>query len=99
MRVCKILFVSDSNFLTDANVIVIVSDMDKAIQFYTKILGLKLISRSTTGFDFAVVQAPGLTIGLNPPQCGLQPGKCESLSIEFKVDDLENSMEELKLKE
>jgi catechol 2,3-dioxygenase-like lactoylglutathione lyase family enzyme len=51
--------------ITDANVTVIVSDMDKAIKFYTEILGLKLISRSTTGFDFAVIQAPGLTIGLN----------------------------------
>jgi predicted enzyme related to lactoylglutathione lyase len=73
--------------------------MDKAVKFYTEILGLKLVSRSDiSGNDFAVIEAPGLTIGLNPPQRGRQPGQCDSLSIGFEVDNLENAMTELKNK-
>jgi catechol 2,3-dioxygenase-like lactoylglutathione lyase family enzyme len=85
--------------IQNANVTVIVSNMDKSIKFYTEILGLKLISRSDiSGNDYAVIQAPGLTIGLNPIQRGIQPGKCESLSIGFEIDNLENAMTELKTK-
>jgi catechol 2,3-dioxygenase-like lactoylglutathione lyase family enzyme len=85
--------------IQNANVTVIVSDMDKAVKFYTEILGLRLISRSNiSGNDYAVIQAPGLTIGLNPIQRGIQPGKCESLSIGFEVDDLDNAIKELKTK-
>jgi catechol 2,3-dioxygenase-like lactoylglutathione lyase family enzyme len=85
--------------IINANVTVIVSDMDKAVKFYTEILGLKLISRSdVSGNDYAVLQAPGLTIGLNPPQHGRLPGKCESLSMGFEVDNLENAITELKTK-
>ena len=73
--------------------------MDKAIRFYTEILGLKLISRSDiSGNDYAVIQAPGVTIGLNPIQRNLQPGKCESLSIGFEVEDIESAITELKSK-
>jgi catechol 2,3-dioxygenase-like lactoylglutathione lyase family enzyme len=85
--------------IQNANVTVIVSDMDKAVKFYTEILGLRLISRSNiSGNDYAVIQAPGLTIGLNPIQRGIQPGKCESLSIGFEVDDLDNAIKELETK-
>ena len=36
------------------------TDMDKAVKFYTEILGLKLISRSdVSSNDYAVLQAPG----------------------------------------
>jgi catechol 2,3-dioxygenase-like lactoylglutathione lyase family enzyme len=71
----------------NANVTAIISDMEKAIKFYTEILGFEFILLSPTGFDYAVVQAPGITIALNPIQHGLHPGKCESLSIGFEVED------------
>jgi catechol 2,3-dioxygenase-like lactoylglutathione lyase family enzyme len=81
--------------IKNSNVTVIVSDMEKAIKFYTEALGLELVLRSQTGFDFAVVKAPGITIGLNPIQHGLHPGSCESLSIGFEVENLDNTMSEL----
>ncbi len=42
-----------------------VSDMDRAVTFYTEVLGLRLISRH--GDDWASVDAgKGLTLGLHP---------------------------------
>ena len=50
--------------ITKLNVTVMVSDMDRAIAFYTKILGLKLVQRF--GNHWADIQAPGIAIGLHP---------------------------------
>ena len=74
------------------------TSVDKSVEFYTKVLGLKLALRIPGKFEFAVIEAPGTTIGLNPIQRNLQPGRCESLSIGFGVESLEKSMEELKSK-
>ena len=79
----------------DANVTVMVSDLDKAVKFYTEVLSLKLIFLAKD--NWATVSAPGLTIGLHPAsEHGPKPGNSESLSIGLGIDDLEKSMEELK---
>jgi catechol 2,3-dioxygenase-like lactoylglutathione lyase family enzyme len=49
--------------ITDANVTLMVGNMDKAIHFYQSI-GLKLKDR--WGDHYAMVTAPGITIGLHP---------------------------------
>src|SRR4051794_30251612 len=64
----------------ESNVTVMVSDIERAVQFYTEALGLPLKTRA--GDEWAEVQAPGLTIALHPAsQYGPQPGQAGSLSI------------------
>lgn len=83
--------------IKEANVTVIVSDLTRSVRFYTAILGLKL--KNLVKNEWAEVEASGLTIGLHPAEeHGPQPGKSESLSIGFVVDNLEQSMVELKSK-
>jgi|HubBroStandDraft_4_1064222.scaffolds.fasta_scaffold00006_2 catechol 2,3-dioxygenase-like lactoylglutathione lyase family enzyme len=72
-------------------VTIIVSDMQRSIDFYTKELGLPLKTRY--GDEFAVVEAPGVTIGLHPAkEGGAKPG---SLSIGLGVDDVAASRQQL----
>ncbi len=79
------------------NVTVMVSDLGKAVDFYTKILGLKLELHVKS--NWATISAPGLTIGLHPAsEHGPQPGKSESLSIGLEVKDLSSAMAALKEK-
>jgi catechol 2,3-dioxygenase-like lactoylglutathione lyase family enzyme len=80
--------------IKEANVTVIISDMDKAVRFYRDTLGLNLDFRRNN--QYAVFKTQGLTIGLNPMQRGLEPGRCESLSIGFLVDNLDSVINELK---
>lgn len=64
---------------------IIVSDMQRSLDFYTGRLGLTLKTRY--GDEFAVVEAPGVKIGLHPAkEGGAKPG---SLSIGLGVDDVE----------
>jgi catechol 2,3-dioxygenase-like lactoylglutathione lyase family enzyme len=44
--------------IKEANVTVMVSDLNRAIKFYTETLGLKLVSQYQT--HWAEIQAPGL---------------------------------------
>jgi catechol 2,3-dioxygenase-like lactoylglutathione lyase family enzyme len=68
-----------------------VSDINRAIKFYTETLGLKLVNQYQT--HWAEIQAPGLTIGLHPAMDhGPRPGNSESLAIGFAVDHLDNDM-------
>ncbi|MBV9718248.1 MAG: VOC family protein [Candidatus Eremiobacteraeota bacterium] len=72
-------------------VTVIVADMQRSIDFYTKKLGLPLKTRY--GDHFAIVEAPGVTIGLHPAKDGgAAPG---TLSIGLGVSDVAASREEL----
>lgn len=83
--------------IKQANVTVMVNNMEKAVRFYTDFLGLKLKTRF--GDQFAQVEAPGTIIALHPSnKDGPQPGKSESLSIGFAVDNLDTAMSELKEK-
>lgn len=83
--------------LKAGNVTVLVSDLDRAINFYTQTLGLKLGNRYEN--ESTEIIAPGLTIGLHPAmEHGPQPGRSESLSIGFTVDSLTEEMSNLKSK-
>ena len=83
--------------ISQANVTVMVADMNRAIKFYTETLGLKL--KAHYGDQFAQVEAPGVIIALHPAsKGGPRPGNSESLSIGFAVDNLEKAMGELKAK-
>lgn len=77
--------------IKEANVTVIVSDLNRAIKFYTETLGLKLVNQIQN--QWAEIQSPGLTIGLHPAgPHGPKPGNSESLAIGFTVDNLDNDV-------
>ena len=80
--------------IKEANVTIMVSDMNKAVDFYTKTLGLKLKARY--GSEFAQVEAPGTTIALHPSKSKMHGS--ESMSVGFSVDSLDKAMAELKSK-
>jgi catechol 2,3-dioxygenase-like lactoylglutathione lyase family enzyme len=83
--------------IKEANMTLMVSNIERSIRFYTEVLGLKLKARY--GDQFAQIEAPGSIIALHPSsEKGPQPGKSESLSIGFAVDRLELAVEELKSK-
>ena len=72
--------------ITEANVTVMVQNMDDAIKFYEQI-GLTLKQRWYN--NYAMVTAPGITIGLHPGrESEIGSG---SLSIGFMVDDIEEA--------
>lgn len=75
----------------DANVTLIVSDMDRAIKFYTETLGLRLLANY--GGHFAEVQAPGVKIGLHPGKPAKEASR--GMSLGFRVDDYEATAKEL----
>jgi len=80
--------------IKEANVTILVRDMDTAVRFYTDTLGLRL--KAHYGSHFAQVEAPGTIIALHPvSEKRPQPGKTDSMSIGFSVPNLDESMAEL----
>jgi catechol 2,3-dioxygenase-like lactoylglutathione lyase family enzyme len=79
--------VASDNFVMfkTSNVTLLVSDMNRAIKFYTETLGLKLLSNY--GGEFAVLESNGLRIGLHP---GKKPGEklSRDMSLGFQVEDM-----------
>ncbi len=75
--------------IKEANITLIVADLDRAIRFYTEVLGLTL--KYQVPNMWAEVQAPGLTIGLHPGQTTPRAGE-SGMSIGFTVDKLEPAM-------
>jgi predicted enzyme related to lactoylglutathione lyase len=75
---------------------VFVSDMDRAIRFFTEILGLTLEQRF--GNDWASVKAPnGLSIGLHPASEKSPAGRKGSITIGFNLDEpIEKAVDRLK---
>jgi len=66
------------------NVTVYVSDMDRAVKFYSETLGLKLAYRF--GNHFASVEAGrGLTIGLHPASAQMPAGRKGSMAIGLEL--------------
>jgi catechol 2,3-dioxygenase-like lactoylglutathione lyase family enzyme len=87
----------EKRMIKEANVTLMVRDIERAVRFYTDVLGLKLKARY--GDQFAQVEAPGTIIALHPAsEKGPQPGKSESISIGFAVDKLDVAVNELKSK-
>jgi catechol 2,3-dioxygenase-like lactoylglutathione lyase family enzyme len=68
-----------------------VADMQRSIEFYTVRLGLKVKSRY--GDEFAVIEGPGIMIGLHPATAVAPAG---AVSIGFSVDDVEEGREQLR---
>jgi catechol 2,3-dioxygenase-like lactoylglutathione lyase family enzyme len=73
--------------ITTSNVTVMVKDLDRSIEFYTKVLGLSLVNR--WGNHYAQVSAPGITIGLHPnvEEFTNRAG----MSIGFGIEDIESA--------
>jgi predicted enzyme related to lactoylglutathione lyase len=73
--------------VTGGNATVIVSDMDRAVRFYTEVLGLKLTNRF--GNHWATVDAgKGLTIGLHPPSSKYPPpGTKGAIMLGLEIDE------------
>jgi len=74
---------------------VYVSDMDRAIDFYTNKLGFA--EKVRYGNEWAEINAPGLIIALHP----LRDKKmffAHNMQIGFAVDDILNAIDELKAK-
>lgn len=70
---------------------VMVSNLDRAVQFYCDTLGLELIQRY--GYHYAEIQAPDLVIGLHPSLEEVIPGN--SMSIGFGVRHFDQTIEDL----
>ena len=76
---------------SSGNVTLYVSDMDRAIRFYTETLSLKLAYRF--GNHWAAVEVgKGLTIGLHPASSEMPAGRRGSMAIGLELG--ETSMEE-----
>lgn len=73
---------------------VMVANMDKSIDFYTNILGLKLLNQY--GQHYAEIKAPDLLIGLHPKNNDTTFGN--NISIGFGVKEFDLNIEQLKSK-
>ncbi len=73
--------------ISAGNATLFVSDMDRAIVFYTEVLGLKLTNRF--GNDWATVEAgKGLTIGLHPASPKYPaPGTKGAIALGLEIDE------------
>ena len=78
--------------ITGGNATVFVSNMDRAVQFYTQVLGLRLTNRF--GDHWATVDAgKGLTIGLHPaspkyPAPGTKGGMMLGMEVDGAIDQV-----------
>ncbi len=75
-----------------SNVTVMVNDIDKSIDFYTRGLGLQLKQRWEN--HYAQVSAPGVVIGLHPS--GKTNNFNKGISIGFGIDSLAEAEKRLK---
>ncbi len=75
---------STGSLISGGSATVFVRDMDRAVHFYTEILGLSLLYRA--GDHFAMVDAGGFKIGLHPPATNAgAPGTRGSIQIGLTV--------------
>ncbi len=78
-----------------------VTDLDRSVDFYSKILGLKLVERKTSprGSQLAFLQAPGTDSEIELcsfPSSGKVEVPEDLVHLAFEVDDIEKCMAELK---
>lgn len=77
------------------NVTVYVSNMDRAVRFYTEVLGLKLVYRFGDHWA-SVAVAQGLTIGLHPASEQSPAGRKGSMTIGLELSgSIEDAMKTL----
>jgi catechol 2,3-dioxygenase-like lactoylglutathione lyase family enzyme len=76
------------------NVTIMVADMDRSVDFYTR--GLQLTPGPRFGNEWAQVEGPGLTIGLHPQREAAPGSGPGSMSIGFQVKDLDAAVAELR---
>ena len=82
--------------ITGGNATVFVSNMDRAVQFYTQVLGLKLTNRF--GDYWATVDAgKGLTIGLHPaspkyPAPGTKGGIMLGMEVQGAIEKVVDNL-------
>lgn len=76
-----------------SNITVRVKDIERAIDFYVDVLGLRLMFRYKN--NWATIQGPGIVIGLHPVGADevkvFEPEK-GNLAIGFQVEHLEDSL-------
>ena len=73
--------------INGGNATLFVSDMDRAVDFYTKVLGLELRFRAENHWA-EVVAGPGLVIGLHPASpTAAPPGTAGSIHIGLNVTE------------
>ena len=74
-----------------SNVTLMVADMNRAVAFYTEVLGFTLAERH--GDAWAEVEGPGIRIGLHPaPAEASKIAATGRMSIGLQVKDLEATM-------
>lgn len=75
--------------ISGGNVSIYVSDMDRAIEFYTSVVGLRLRVRIAN--EWAELDAGGgLILGLHPAHEGsVKPGTAGAINIELAVSDMD----------
>lgn len=73
--------------ITGGNATIYVSDLDRAVEFYTQALELELVDRFEQ--EWAAVRAPGgFMIGLHPVRPdGPQPGEPGGITVGLFVDE------------
>jgi len=80
---------------SNGNATIFVSDMDRSVNFYTKILGLKLAQRF--GNYWASVEAGKLAIGLHPASNQNPSGRDGSTIVGLELSgDIEDAISTLK---
>jgi catechol 2,3-dioxygenase-like lactoylglutathione lyase family enzyme len=80
---------------SDGNATIFVSDMNRSVNFYTKILGLKLAERF--GNDWASIEGGKLAIGLHPASNQNPAGKNGSTIIGLELaGNIEDAIATLK---
>lgn len=85
----------DAPTYTGGNVTVMVSDVERALEFYTDRLGLQVKHRAPDGW--VEVAAPGVTIGLHKA-VRIPPGTRGAMAVGLRVRDLDAAMAGLRAK-
>jgi catechol 2,3-dioxygenase-like lactoylglutathione lyase family enzyme len=79
--------------ITNANLTILVSDMNRAITFYAETLGLE--RGPQYGDEWAEIRAPGVSIGLHPSGKRPMVEHGRHMTIGLRVDDLDASVKQL----